>query len=170
MYMCIHSNWAKLPPKTTLCMYIHMEYIHANALRSTELEQAKRLVVWMHIYARYGVQSIKTILTCDRSTCFCRGSVALKRNAFPVPSKAHFAPSYHIELADRILSWARSEEPAPLFHSLDSWGRWDLFSGGMKVARSPQRAWSIELLRVATGNYGGARSDWRQVQSLMYSM
>lgn len=57
MYMCIHSNWAKLPPKTTLCMYIHMEYIHANALRSTELEQAKRLVVWMHIYARYGVQN-----------------------------------------------------------------------------------------------------------------
>lgn len=115
-----------------------------------------------------GTESIKTILTCDRSTCFCRGSVASKRNAFPVPSKAHFAPSYHIELADRTMSWARSEEPAPLFHSLDSWGRWDLFSGGMKVARSPQTAWSIELLRVATGNYGGARSDWRQVQSLMY--
>lgn len=59
---------------------------------------------------------------------FCRVSVALKRNAFPVPSKAHFTPSYNIELADRTMSWARSEEPAPLLHVLDSWGRWDLFS------------------------------------------
>lgn len=44
---------------------------------------------------------------------FSRVSVALKRNAFPVPSKAHFTPSYHIELADRTTSW---DEPAPFFH------------------------------------------------------
>lgn len=79
------------------------EYVHtcvlvhtcAYGLRTTEyrLEHAKRTSRLDACYARYRIHRSYSYL--------CAFAVVLKHNAFPVPGKAHFKPSYHFKQAGK---------------------------------------------------------------------